>query len=81
MNERYAIGLEPRVERKPKPSGDDGSFVNASYPAAISNCGSHPYGAPNYHLEGDVPELCDIENAAMAVHATLAAIVILDQEG
>ena len=80
VNEPYAIGLEQRIEKKPKPSGDDGSFVNAGHPAAISNCGSRPYGDPNYHLEGDVPELCDVENAAMAMQATVAAVVTLDQE-
>jgi hypothetical protein len=39
------------------------------------------YGDPNYHTEGDVPELCDVENAVMAVQATVAAIVTLDQGG
>ena len=81
VNDRYAIGLEQRVEKKPKASGDDGSFVNGGYPASIGNAGSRPHGDPNYHTEGDVPELCDMENAAMAVQATVAAIVTLDQEG
>ena len=38
-------------------------------------------GDPNYHTEGDVQEQCDVENAAMAVQATVAAISTLDQGG
>ena len=81
VNEQYGIGLEQRIEKRPNPAGDDGSFVRAGYPAAVSNAGSRPYGDPNYHTEGDVPELCDVENAAMTVQATVAAIVTLDKEG
>jgi hypothetical protein len=44
------------------------------------NIGSWPYGDPNYHTEGDIPELCDVKNAAMAVQTTLAAVLTLDQE-
>jgi hypothetical protein len=80
VNARYAIGLEQRAVRRTKPGDDDGSFVNAGYPNTVLNIGSWPYGDPNYHTEGDVPELCDVKNAAMAVQAILAAIVTLDQE-
>ena len=38
-----------------------------------------PLRNPNYHVAGDVPERCDVPNAAMAVQATLAAILTLDQ--
>ncbi len=38
------------------------------------------YTAYNLHAEGDIPERCDIENAAMVVRATLAAILTLDAE-
>ena len=80
VNVRYAIGLEERTVKRPRSGDDDGSFVNAGYPNAVLIIGSWPYGDPNYHIEGDVPELCDVKNAAMAVQATLAAILTLDQE-
>jgi hypothetical protein len=80
VNLRFAIGLEQRTVRRTRPGDDDGSFVNAGFPAAIVNIGSWPYADPNYHAETDVPELCDVRNAAMAVQATLAAILTLDAE-
>jgi Zn-dependent M28 family amino/carboxypeptidase len=79
MNARYSIGLEQRIAVRRRPGDDDGSFVQAGYPAAIINIGSWPYGDPNYHAEGDVPERCDVKNAAMTVQATLAAVITLDQ--
>jgi hypothetical protein len=78
VNARYSIGLEQRTAERPQPGDDDGSFVQAGYPAAVVNIGSWPYGDPNYHDEGDVPERCDIRNAAMTVQATLAAVVTID---
>jgi hypothetical protein len=80
VNVRYAIGLEQRTAKRPRPGDDDGSFVNAGYPSMVLNIGSLPYGDPNYHTEEDIPEQCDVRNAAMAVQATLAAILTLDQE-
>ena len=90
---RASGGIDERGERSvchragaaDRPSGrqpgdDDGSFVKAGYPAAVVNIGSWPYGDPNYHAEGDIPERCDVENAAMTVQATLAAILTLDQD-
>jgi len=79
VNTRYAIGLEQRMVERTRPGDDDGSFVLAGYPAAIINIGSWPYGDPEYHAEGDVPERCDVKNAALTVQATLAAVVTLDQ--
>ena len=79
VNARYSIGLEQRTEKRTRPGDDDGSFVQAGYPAAVVNIGSMPYGDPNYHTEGDTPETCDIENAAMTVQATLAAVVTIDR--
>jgi hypothetical protein len=79
VNTRYAIGLEQRTVERSRPGDDDGSFVLAGYPAAIINIGSWPYGDPEYHAEGDVPERTDVKNAAMTVQATLAAVVTLDQ--
>jgi hypothetical protein len=80
VNIRYSIGLEQRTAERPRPGDDDGSFVLAGYPAAVVNIGSFPYGDPNYHAEGDIPETCDIENAAMTVQATLAAVVTIDRD-
>jgi hypothetical protein len=79
VSTRYAIGLEQRMVERTRPGDDDGSFVLAGYPAAIINIGSWPYGDPEYHAEGDVPERTDVKNAALTVQATLAAIVTLDQ--
>ena len=69
VNTRYAIGLEQRIVKRTQPGDDDGSFVKAGYPAAIVNIGSWPYGDPNYHAEGDIPERCDVPNAALTVQA------------
>jgi len=80
VNMRYSIGLEQRIAERPRPGDDDGSFVLAGFPAAVINIGSWPYGDPNYHAEGDVPEACDVENAAMTVQATLAAVVTMDRD-
>jgi Zn-dependent M28 family amino/carboxypeptidase len=79
VNVRYAIGLEQRSAQRTQPGDDDGSFVLAGYPAAVINIGSWPYGDPNYHAEGDVAKGCDVDNAAMTVQATLAAVATLDQ--
>jgi hypothetical protein len=79
VNARYSIGLEQRIAVRQRSGDDDGSFVQAGYPAAVINIGSWPYGDPNYHAEGDVPETCDIDNAAMTVQATLAAVITVDQ--
>jgi hypothetical protein len=80
VNTRYAIGLEQRTTERSRPGDDDGSFVQAGYPAAVINIGSWPYGDPNYHTEGDIPERCDVRNAAMTVQATLAAVVTIDRQ-
>jgi len=79
VNARYAIGLEQRAVKRPNPGDDDGSFVKAGYAAAVVNIGSYPYADPNYHAEGDIPEQCDVANAAKTTQATLAAILTLDQ--
>jgi hypothetical protein len=74
---RYAIGLEQRIAERPGPGDDDGSFVLAGYPAAIICIGSWPYGDSEYHSEGDIPERCDVGNAAMTVQAVMAAAITL----
>jgi len=78
--DRFDISLQQRVVKRPGPGDDDGSFVRAGYPAAVVNIGSWPYGDPNYHGEGDIPERCDVPNAAKTVQATLAAVLTLDQD-
>jgi len=77
VNTRYAIGLEQRMVQRSRPGDDDGSFVQAGYEAAVINIGSWPYGDPQYHTEGDIPERCDVPNAALTVQATLAAVLTL----
>jgi hypothetical protein len=80
VNIRYSIGLEQRTAKRSRPGDDDDSFVLAGYLTAVINIGSFPYGDPNYHAEGDVPETCDVENAAMTVRATLAAVATIDRD-
>ncbi len=79
VNARFKIGLEERVVKRDSPGDDDGSFVNAGFSAAIVNIGSWPYGDPNYHAEGDIPERSDIPTAAKVVRATLAVVLTIDQ--
>lgn len=79
VNAAYEVGLAQRKVRRERPGDDDGSFVQAGFPAAVINIGSWPYRDPNYHQPGDVPELVDVENVRMAAQATLAAVVHLDR--
>lgn len=79
VNARFAIGLEQRAVKRAAPGDDDGSFVRAGFGAAVINIGSWPYADPNYHAPGDIPERCDVANAALTVRATLAAMLTLDQ--
>lgn len=79
VNTRFAIGLEQRAVQRAAPGDDDGSFVRAGFGAAVINLGSWPYADPNYHAPGDIPERCDLANAAMTVQATVAALLTLDQ--
>jgi len=81
VNRLYALGLEQSGFERPFPNDDDGSFVKAGFPAAVINIGSFPYADPHYHLETDVPENCDYVNAAVAVQATIAAVLHLDAFG
>jgi len=81
VNRDYSIGLRQTIFKRQQPGDDDGSFVNAGFPAAIVNVGSHPYADPNYHLETDIPELVDIPNVTMASQAILAAVLTVDSDG
>ncbi len=79
VNTRFGVGLDQRVVQRESPGDDDGSFVNAGYSAAIINIGSWPYGDPNYHAEGDIPENSDVPTAVKVVQATIAAVLTVDQ--
>lgn len=81
VNREYGIGLEQRIHQRERPGDDDGSFVNAGFPAAVMNLGSFPYANPDYHDAGDVPEKVDIPNAVMATQVTLAAVLRVDRDG
>jgi hypothetical protein len=81
LNDRHSIGLEQSKYKSPRPGDDDGSFINAGFPWAVLNIGSMPYGDINYHLESDIPENTDFENAALTVKLTLAAVIYLDSFG
>jgi len=78
VNDSYTIGLTQVLHQYEQPANDDGSFIKAGYPAAIGIHGSHPYGDPNYHEAGDIPERVDIANVRLAVQMTLATILTLD---
>ncbi|MFI5269981.1 MAG: M28 family metallopeptidase, partial [Chloroflexota bacterium] len=43
VNERYRVGLQQSAQLRPRPGDDDGSFIQAGYPAAVANIGSFPY--------------------------------------
>ena len=76
VNDRYKIGLIQQKYQRKAPGDDDGSYVKANYTAAVANIGSYPYKEPNYHDEGDIPELVDLENLLMSTQVSLAAGVI-----
>ena len=73
----YGLGLIQRSVQREAPGDDDGSFVNAGFPAAIINVGSLPYGDPHYHAEGDTADHVDVENVHLATQAILAALLTL----
>jgi len=77
VNADYGIGLIQRSFKRESPGDDDGSFVNAGYPAAVINVGSLPYGDPHYHAEGDTAAHVDVENVRMSTQAVLAAALTL----
>ena len=78
LNDAYGIGLEQVVGKQDSPSNDDGSYIKAGYPTALGIHGSFPFGDPNYHMPGDIPERVDVRNIAMAVQLALATILTLD---
>jgi len=80
-NTTYGIGLEQRIQQRPHPGDDDGSFVKAGFPAAVANLGSFPYDDPNYHDMGDTADRVDVVNVTMAARAVLAAVLMTDRDG
>jgi hypothetical protein len=78
VNETYKIGLIQQKCQRKSPGDDDGSYVKAGYTVAVANIGSYPYADPNYHDEGDIPELVDLPNLRMSTQASLAAGVRVD---
>jgi hypothetical protein len=68
------------IYQREAPGDDDGSFVNAGYPAAIINLGSFPFAEPNYHEAGDTADRVDVPNVRKAVQAILAAVLTVDSE-
>ncbi len=81
LNERHSLGLDQSKYQSSRPGDDDGSFIKAGFPWAVLNIGSYPYADPNYHLETDTPDRTDVDNAALTVKLTLAAILHLDTFG
>jgi hypothetical protein len=79
VNKTYGIGLIQSDAKRDRPGDDDGSFVQAGYPAAIINLGSWPYADPNYHQSTDTVETVDFNHVTRATKATLAAVATLDQ--
>jgi hypothetical protein len=80
VNDSYAIGLEQSKHFRAEPGNDDGSFLNAGYPAAVGCHGSQPYDDPTYHRPEDVPERLDTENVRRVAQLIAAAVLTLDQE-
>lgn len=74
-NEIYNLGLVAYKAPKAYPNDDDGSFIKAGYPRAVMNCGSSPYGDPQYHLQGDVPERVDLMNLLQVTKLILATVL------
>ena len=78
LNDRYRLGIAQSKVAADRPSDDDGSFIQAGFPAAILNIGSYPYADEAYHLETDRPRRADILNAAATVCLSLALVAHLD---
>ena len=81
LNARYALGLEQSKHRSDHPGDDDGSFIQAGFPAAVLNIGSYPYADKNYHTDNDIPEHVDLRNLRLATQLSLAAVVHVDAHG
>jgi len=80
-NATYEIGLIQQEYKSKSPGDDDGSYINAGYPAAVLNIGSYPYTDPDYHGVGDKPEKVDLVNLRMATQLSLAAALRVDMYG
>ena len=80
-NERYNLALAISTGSKSMVNDDDGSFIKAGYARTVHTLGSWPYGDPQYHLAGDIPERVSIINLDLSVKLMLAAVMDLDAEG
>ena len=80
-NEKYQIPMTVTTDVKKMVNDDDGSFIRAGYLRTVMNEGSSPYGDPQYHLAGDVPERVDILNLAFSAQLLLATVLDLDELG
>jgi len=76
-NEKYGLGLDHSIHERERPGDDDGSFVNACFPAAVIILGSWPYADPNYHTENDKPEHVDIDTLRRSVQLALGTVLEL----
>jgi hypothetical protein len=78
LNQRFSIGLAQRKHLRERLNDDEKHFILMGYERAVLNCGSEPYGDPNYHLPSDTPDMVDYENVRMATQLSLAAVLALD---
>ena len=80
LAEKYGLDIRITIAQKNCVNDDDGSFIKAGYNRTVMNCGSHPYGDPQYHLPGDIPERVSIENLRLSTQLILAAILEMDEK-
>ena len=78
---RYDIPICASAVFKKQVNDDDGSFIKAGFPDTVHNLGSLPYGDPQYHLPGDIPERVDLMNLQLAVQLILASILDIAEQG
>ncbi|MCQ2378841.1 MAG: M28 family peptidase, partial [Victivallaceae bacterium] len=80
IGKKYAIPLDCNVAAKGRVNDDEGSFIREGFAAAIQNIGSFPYGDPDYHRPGDIPERVNIENVRLSTQLILAAVLEFAEE-
>lgn len=78
---KYNIPITASTAFKAHVNDDDGSFINAGFPYTVHNLGSWPYGDPQYHLPGDIPERVDLINLVLSVKLILAAVIDIGEHG
>lgn len=80
-NAKYNLSLTATTAFKEHVNDDDGSFIKAGYKRTVMNHGSHPYGDPQYHLPGDVPERVDLVNLQLVTRLILACVLDISEKG